>query len=89
MQLTFGGVVRDGLENANSQAIFGAIEVEYIFTCAAALFLLPLKQLFDFCVFDHANTLVKIEKPLDYVRQRVIIDGAVLITKEHGLCRGG
>ena len=89
MQLTFRRVVRNGLEDADSQAIFGAIEVEYIFTCQAGLFLLPLKQFFDFCVFDHADTLVKIVEPLDYVRQRVIIDGAILITKEHGFCRGG
>ena len=60
MQLTFGGVVRDGLENANRQAIFGAIEVEYIFTCPAALFLLPLKQLFDVGVLNDRNALVEI-----------------------------
>ena len=87
MQLTFSRVVRDGLEDANSEAIFGAIEVEHFFTRQAALFLLPLKQFFDLGVFDHRHTLVKVEKPLNNVRQRVIINGAELIAKQHRLWR--
>ena len=69
VQLTLGWVMRDRLKDANSQAILGAIEVEYIFTRQTALLLLPLKQFFDFCVLNHSHALVVVEKPLNYVRQ--------------------
>ena len=77
-------MVRNGLQNANGQTIFGMVEIEDVFAGGAALLLLPLKQLFDFGVFDDCHALVEIKKPLNYVRQRIVIDRAVLIAQQYG-----
>lgn len=89
MELAFSWVMSNGLKDANSQAVLGAIEAEHIFAGQTALFLLPLKQFFDLGVLDDSNALVIIEKPLDYVRQRVIVHGAIFVPQEHGLARRG
>src|SRR6266542_6420099 len=89
MQLAFGWVMSDGLKDANSQAVLGTIEAEHIFARQTAFLLLPLKQFFDFCVLDDSHALVIVEKPLDYVRQRVVVYGPVFVAQEYGLVRGG
>ena len=68
MQLAFGGIMSYRLDDADGQAIFGARKVEYIFSRQTALFLFPVKQLFDFRMFDDGDPLVIVEEPLDHVR---------------------
>ena len=88
MQLAFGGMVRNRLQNPNCQTIFRAIEIEDILAGVATLFLFPMKQFFDLRMFDDGHALVIIEEPLDDIRQRVIVDVAVTVSPEYGRVRG-
>jgi len=81
VQLTFAGIVRDRLKNADRHPIFSAVEIENIFTGISALFLFPLKEFLNFRVFDNRDALVVIKKPLNHIRQRVIIDVAKWIAR--------
>ena len=68
MQLAFRRIVSQGLNDADRESIFRAIENENVFVSQTALILLPLEELFDFRVFDRGDALVVIEEPFDHVR---------------------
>ena len=72
------------LQNADGQTVFRAIEIEDLFTGCAALLLLPLEQFFDLRVLDDGNPFIVVDEPLDYLRQRVIVDIAVWIASKNG-----
>ena len=82
MQFSLLRIVSDGLDDPNCESIFSAIEDEDIFAGQTALILFPLEQLFDLCVFDRGDSLVVIEKPLDYVWHRIVIRCAVFVAAQ-------
>ena len=67
VEILFGRIVGDRLNDADSQPVFGAIEVENVFSGRTGLFLLPLKQFFHLWMFDDRDSLVVIKKPLNHV----------------------
>jgi len=84
VQLAFGGVVSDRLQDSDRQTILGAIEIENVLAGLAALLLFPLKQLFNLRVLDDRDSLIKIKKPLDHIGKRVVVDIAVLVAAKYG-----
>ena len=74
MKRAFRAVLGQGLDDADSQPILCLLKVENRFTLAAALFLFPMKNLFDVRVLDNRDPLIEIEKPLNYVGNRIEID---------------
>ena len=87
MQFGFGWVISYGLNDTDGQTVLGSIEIENLFAGHTALFLFPLKQLFDLWMFYDADPLVMVEKPLDYFRQRIVIDSAIFVAAEDRFAR--
>src|SRR5256885_16141054 len=81
-------MARNRLDNSYGQSVFGVIEVEDVFAGCLALVLLPMKELFDFGMFDDCDALVVVEEPLDYVWDRIIIRRPGLVAKQNRAARG-
>jgi hypothetical protein len=75
-------VMRERLNNADRQTVLGAIEIEDFFTRVTTLLLLPLKELFDLRMLDDCDPIVKVEKPLNHVRNGIVVDAPTGIAQE-------
>jgi len=64
----------------NRQPVLCLLEIKDSFTLAAALFLLPMKHLFNIRMFDDGHPLIKIEEPLDHIGNGIQIDLPARIT---------
>ena len=82
VQVAFSGIVSHGLNNADGEAVFSPIKLEYLFAGRFALLLFPMEEFFDTWVFNHGHALVIVEEPLDHVRNRVVVDRAVLVARQ-------
>src|SRR5687767_2853753 len=74
MQIAFGGIVSQCLNNPDREPIFGAVENEDFLALQLALLLLPLKHFLDRRVLDYRDALIVIQEPLDHVRYGIDID---------------
>src|SRR5258705_5382913 len=67
MERLFRIVLRQRLNDPDREAVLRLFEIKNCFTLATAVFLLPMKHLFDVWVLDDGDSLVKIEKPLNNI----------------------
>ena len=75
-------VRRDRLHDADSEPVFGMVELIDRFARAHARRLLPLKNLFDLRMPDRVHTWVVIEKPLNHIGERLRRDHALRVARE-------
>src|SRR5258705_7358242 len=67
MKRAFRVVLCQCLNDPDREAVLRLFEIKNCFTLATAVFLLPMKHLFDVWVLDDGDSLVKIEKPLNNI----------------------
>jgi len=84
MKRTFGAILGQRLDYPDREPVLGLVEIKNCFACLAALFLLPLKNLFNVAVLDDRNALVEIKKPLDNVGNGIEVDVPLGIALQWG-----
>ena len=83
VEFTFAGIVCKRLDYANRQPVLGLVELEDLFSMIVGVLLFPLEDFLDGWVFDDRHTLVVVEKPFDYIRYRINIDLAILMSSKN------
>src|SRR5258705_9426735 len=82
MKCPFRIVLCQRLNDPDREAVLGLFEIKNYFALAAAVFLLPMKHLFDVWVLDDGDSLVKIEKPLNNLGYGIKVDVPAGIPQE-------
>src|SRR6266850_892553 len=74
MKRPFRIVLCQRLNDPDREAVLRLFEIKNYFALAAAVFLFPMKHLFDVWVLDDGDSLVKIEKPLNNLGYGIKVD---------------
>src|SRR6476620_6685539 len=67
MQLPLTGIVGERLNDSDGKSVFSTIELKDLVSLVACVLLLPVENFLDRRMPDDCDSLVVIEKPLDYV----------------------
>src|SRR6185369_11609716 len=74
MEAAVRRVVGKRLNNPDREAVFSLAKLKNLFTLRARMLLFPLENFFNGRMPDNRDSLIILEEPLNYVRNRIHID---------------